>query len=176
MANLYLHLRAGRATLIGGVPSAKRMSHTARAITSQTSVCAGLQRMYTSHPCFVSLTTLFPRVKRPRPGAITEDDPVATDSKVTQYRSKLPTLPDVVRNYDGSLEQFNSFLATLLIHLNEAAWLLTTATHHYDSLSTEKQAEATQDKADFVATYGRVGVRTASRDCMAIFMEIFKKF
>ena len=63
-------------------------------------------------------------IGRPKLGAASSEDPDTSDTprKSYQYQRKLPTLPDVVRNYDGSLENFNNFLANILTHLSEAAW------------------------------------------------------
>ena len=122
---------------------------------------------------------LFPPISRPKrpPSTRTSGDESTGQTWLLAYHPPSPgDLHGLVREFDGTKSEFRAFTAALLLHCGTAAWVLETASSHFATLSTSKQAEVTESQEDFLAAYGRIGTTNAHAHIAGLLTMIFKPY
>jgi len=85
-------------------------------------------------------------------------------------------LPDIVKYYVGIHSKLHSMAEALQLHFTIVDVIMTLAPLHYTMLSDTAKTEAKASEAEFMASYGPIGLRHAHLNCIAIFTAISSKF
>jgi len=88
----------------------------------------------------------------------------------------MTSMPDAVKHYDGTKGRFNGMVASLLVFLGAADFILTSAPSHYATLSDTLKAESDSSALEFTQYFGPMNLRIAHNDIMNIPLSIFSKF
>ena len=88
----------------------------------------------------------------------------------------MTSMPDAVKHYDGTKSKFIGMVASLLVFLGAADFILTSAPSHFATLSDTLKAESDSSALEFTQYFGPMNLRIAHNDIINILLSIFLKF
>jgi len=88
----------------------------------------------------------------------------------------MTSVPDAVKQYDGTKSKFNNMVASLLVFLGAADFILTSAPSNYATLSDTLKADSDSSALEFEQYFGHMNLRIAHNDIINILLSIFLKF
>ena len=109
------------------------------------------------------------------------EDPVGDDPGKRYHawnRLSMISMPDAgkLENHDGTKGKFNGMVASLLVFLGAADFILTSAPSHYATLSDTLKAESDSSDLELTQYFGPMNLRIAHNDIINILLSIFSKF
>jgi len=107
------------------------------------------------------------------------EDPVGDDPGKCYHawnRLSMTSMPDAVKHYDGTKGKFNGMVASLLVFLGAADFILTSAPSHYATLFETLKADSDSSAPEFTQYFGPMNLRIAHNDIIIILLSLFSKF
>jgi len=88
----------------------------------------------------------------------------------------MTSVPDAVKHYDGTIRKFDGMVASLIVFLGAADFILTSVPSHYATLSDALKADLDSSALEFAQYFGPINLRMAHNDIINILLSIFSKF
>ena len=87
--------------------------------------------------------------------------PQALGLSIFSTSARLPKISRQPSRTIMARENFDDFLAHLIMFLDDIAWIIQKATDHLKTLSSAEKTDVAESEADFNQNYGRAGLKLA---------------